>query len=64
MSIVSTSGTATAGFTISKKETETVEIAPKTGDKNYPVFWISMFACSVIALGFVAVTARRKRKDI
>lgn len=84
LSIVSTSGTATAGFTINKKETETVdkktedmekidtktevteivETAPKTGDKNYPVFWISMFTCSIMALGFVAVTGRRKRKDI
>ena len=64
LSIVSTSGTATAGFTINKKETETVEITPKTGDKNYPVFWISMFTCSIMALGFVAVTGRRKRKDI
>ena len=64
LSIVSTSGTATAGFTISKKKTETVEIAPKTGDKNYPVFWISMFACSIMALGLTVVTGRRKRKDI
>ena len=64
LSIVSTSGTATAGFTINKKETETVEITPKTGDNNYPVFWLSMFTCSIMALGFVAVTGRRKRKDI
>ena len=64
LSIVSTSGTATAGFTINKKETETVEITPKTGDNNYPVFWLSMFTCSIMELGFVAVTGRRKRKDI
>ena len=64
LSIVSMSGTATAGFTINKKETETVEITPKTGDNNYPVFWLSMFTCSIMALGFVAVTGRRKRKDI
>ena len=64
LSIVSMSGTATAGFTINKKETETVEITPKTGDKNYPVFWISMFTCSIMALGLAAVTGRRKRKDI
>lgn len=84
LSIVSTSGTATAGFTKNKKKiekidteivdtktedteivnTEKVETAPKTGDKNYPVFWISMFTCSIMALGLAAVTGRRKRKDI
>ena len=84
LSIVSMSGTATAGFTKNKKKiekidteivdtktedteivnTEKVETAPKTGDKNYPVFWISMFTCSIMALGLAAVTGRRKRKDI
>ena len=34
------------------------------GHNNYPVFWLSMFTCSIMALGFVAVTGRRKRKDI
>ena len=75
--LVWTDGTATTHFTVAKnttddkktentktEDTEIVDTAPKTGDKNYPVFWKIMFTFSIMSLGLIAVTGRRKRKDI
>lgn len=42
---------------------DTVVTAPKTGDENHLELWVSLFVCSVIALGIVLVIGRRKEQD-